>query len=386
MIRLIKQSHNPVNFTVIFLFTNHIKNYTAEFNYHWLTSSCIKNFFVLFIIWYIGIALYFSAGSIITISSGYFTLQSAIKYYSIESWQNFLLFYTAAYWLIPVYFLKRKYFEFVCYSILLLVAYSVVGYLSNNTFYAVNFSFINGKANAGFSPWNFLGNQFMAGLQFIFIAASFRLVLDYFFKEKRDTILLKEKNEAELSFLRTQINPHVLFNALNNIYSLAQKKSDLAPHAILNLSIIMRHILYEKEDADQKVMLDSEIELLENFLDLQRLRFTDELFIDFIVSGKTAEKKIAPLLLLPFLENAFKHGVVNDPDIPLEIHLWAENERLHFMVRNKKRTNKEDNVPGGIGLKNVTKRLNLIYPDNHQLIIEEDEIIYKVLLIISFYD
>jgi len=197
---------------------------------------------------------------------------------------------------------------------------------------------------------------------------------DFWIKsEKEKNVLQKEVFDAELNLLKNQVNPHFLFNTLNNIYSLSFKKSDKAPESILKLSSLMRYML--KDSSEKKVLLSKELDYIKDFIDLQRLRYPNGGHINFLVSSDKETYEIAPLLLIPFIENGFKHGETNNPDFPLQISIAAENGRLQLFVKNiKAKGNKDES--NGIGLVNVQKRLALLYPDSHELSIKEDEVNY----------
>ena len=217
----------------------------------------------------------------------------------------------------------------------------------------------------------------------IFMAFGYVMLIQWFLQEGIRRRLESEKLTAELSFLKMQINPHFLFNTLNNIYSLSLKKSDNTPDSILKLSDMMRYMLYEKEDAEYHVPLNKEIKYLENFIALQKLRYSGEMHMSFEIKGDTANQKICPLILVPFVENAFKHGVLNDAANPLSIQLTAAaDNKLIFEIRNKINNNNKD-LNGGIGLVNVKKRLELLYPGRHQLETTETKTHYNAFLTLT---
>ena len=177
--------------------------------------------------------------------------------------------------------------------------------------------------------------------------------------------------ETELKFLRTQIQPHFFFNTLNNIYSLTLKKSDQAPEIILKLSDLMSYMLYES--TAPLVPLSKEIDYLRNYLDVEQLRFGNRLTISFTIEGLTAGIQIPPMILILFLENSFKHGVKNNiSDIALTIRLRVEADYLVFHVENPVTEEEKDPHAKGIGLKNVRRRLELLYGDRHTLDIREE--------------
>jgi two-component system LytT family sensor kinase len=203
----------------------------------------------------------------------------------------------------------------------------------------------------------------------------------------KDSILnqqwMKEKEkhylETELKFLRSQIHPHFFFNTLNNIYSLTLKKSDEAPGIILKLSDLMSYMLYESNVP--LVPLSKEVDYLQNYLDVEQLRFGQRLSVAFTREGFKEEVNIPPMILILFLENSFKHGVKNNiSKIHIDISLKIDTEFLYFRVDNPVT---EDEAPAeskGIGLKNVRRRLDLLYGDNYTLDIRVDEGIFSVSL------
>ncbi len=190
----------------------------------------------------------------------------------------------------------------------------------------------------------------------------------------------KEKLSLELNSLKMQINPHFLFNSLNSIYSLAMKKSERTPSVILELSSLLRYMIYEV--SDEKVMLSKEIESLQNYLDLQRLRVSENVRIDMSIEGEVADQKISPLLFFPLVENSFKHGLKSETDKYVDIQLALKSHKIAFRIKNDKGNldDPEDKKYGGIGLENVKKRLELIYGDQASFEVDEDESSFEVSL------
>jgi LytS/YehU family sensor histidine kinase len=175
---------------------------------------------------------------------------------------------------------------------------------------------------------------------------------------------------AKLQTLKYQINPHFLFNSLNFLYAQAIPLSDNLSRATMLLSEIMRYGLQQNDET--KVALENEIKHLENFVEFNRLRFSNRLQIDFTIDGSTAFRRIMPLLLITFVENSFKYGELHDANNPLKIHLKIDSRILYFEVRNKKRNGPKENSTG-IGLGNIKNRLDLAYPNNHSLEIIDEE-------------
>jgi two-component system, LytTR family, sensor kinase len=216
-------------------------------------------------------------------------------------------------------------------------------------------------------------------------STSYRLMSDYIAEAGMRQEIENERLKSELAFLRSQISPHFMFNVLNSIVSLARKKSELVEPVTLKLSELMRYMLYESDD--RKVSLEREIEYLKSYIDLQRLRFGDSIQITLITPSEVFGQSIEPMLLIPFVENAFKHGtgLVADPVITIE--MATTQNTFSFMVINKIAPffEKKDNN-SGIGLSNVKRRLSLLYPQNHTLKIEEKDGMFKTLLRINFQD
>ncbi len=213
----------------------------------------------------------------------------------------------------------------------------------------------------------FLGSM-LTNVLFLFLSTALKFSVDWFLNERIQRNLENQRLSAELAFLKSQINPHFLFNSLNSIYSLAYQKSDTTPEAILKLSEIMRYMLYESNDG--KVDLARELQYLQNYIDLQKIRFGSKAFVDFKITGEVGAQKIVPLLLIAFIENAFKHGVANDPSAPLRLLINLDGVNLYFYTENKKHMNNRD-MEGGIGLQNVKRRLDLLYPGKYKLDIQD---------------
>jgi two-component system LytT family sensor kinase len=171
-----------------------------------------------------------------------------------------------------------------------------------------------------------------------------------------------------------------LFNTINDIYSLTYQKSEQAPEALLKLSVMLRYML---RDGNENFMpLNREVEYLENVIALQRISAKGMAYINFTQEGYMGDQPIASLLFIAFVENAFKHGVLTDPQTPVNIYLHADNAGVIFNVSNKKNLGYKDSK-GGIGLSNVQRRLQLMYPDKHQLTITNNADLYQVNLILK---
>ncbi|SEI96884.1 Histidine kinase [Dyadobacter koreensis] len=180
----------------------------------------------------------------------------------------------------------------------------------------------------------------------------------------------QEKLHTELSYLKAQINPHFLFNTLNSIYSLAIEKSDRTADAVVMLSSLMRYVI--RDASENMVPLNKEIEYIQNYVSLQKFRLDDTVVINFQTEGAVVNQKIAPLILISFIENAFKYGVNPEHPSLIEISLTSKNDSLNLYVSNNKVRfgSQEADSSGGIGLRNTKARLQLLYPARHQLSIQ----------------
>lgn len=205
---------------------------------------------------------------------------------------------------------------------------------------------------------------------FVFISVVFLAVLLKIRQKMRN--MEEEKVNAELSYLKSQINPHFLFNTLNSIYSLAIEKSDYTATAIVKLSGMMRYVLHKS--SEEFVSLEEEINYISAYIDMQRLRFGDTFMLSYAVEGDIHSKKIAPLILIPFIENAFKHGVNAEENSCILIHIEVTDNELNFTVDNKKvKTTNDPKTRSGLGIENTKSRLNHIYPQKYSLVINEED-------------
>ncbi|SFW51986.1 sensor histidine kinase [Chitinophaga sancti] len=209
-----------------------------------------------------------------------------------------------------------------------------------------------------------------AALLMLFMSGFIKIAQEWFKSEQQREALKLENLNAELKFLKSQINPHFLFNCLNTIYSLAHKHSVQTEHAIIKLSTIMRYMIYESNE--DKVQLQQELQYLEDYIDIQRLRLPEDIVVEYAVQGSPAGLRIEPMLLVPFVENAFKHGISYAEPSFIAIAVAIERNQVRLVVENavfKQRVAEK----GGIGLQNVKKRLDLLYTEDHELEITEAE-------------
>lgn len=204
------------------------------------------------------------------------------------------------------------------------------------------------------------------------------IIGDYRKKQKQNEQLIMAKAGMEIQLLKSQLQPHFLFNSLNNIYSLALMKSDMTADSILKLTELLDFLVY-RANMD-KVTLSKEVHLLRNYIDLEKLRYGDKLNVEEHQDVANDELLVAPLILLPFAENCFKHGGTGKDGIfHIQMTLQANEQELIFVVTNSKRSNREKTpMQGGVGLENIQQRLTLLYPKRHELIITDTQDTYRV--------
>ncbi len=277
-----------------------------------------------------------------------------------------VLVYSNLIWLYPKFF-KKKYY--ILYTICLITFTFLAGFLNTKLeFWIIEMRGLNGD-------WDnhFFVKQLIMALRYVLTAFLLQITVDFYEQKEKLKRIELEKTISELNFLKAQINPHFLFNTLNNLYALIIEKSDKSGECVLKLADILKYILAEgKED---KVSLKKELLLLENYIELEKLRKPDA-DVTFTNQCANENQQITPLLLLPFVENAFKHG----------LNTVSKNGFIHLTIKSKEKTFElsiENNIPPtsnaqaveshGIGIENVKKRLELLYPNHYKLNIERKE-------------
>ncbi|WP_167459539.1 sensor histidine kinase [Pedobacter jejuensis] len=293
------------------------------------------------------------------------TLKDYLLSFGVMGVINVSIFYINYIILIPEFIKKSKKYRLFIISFILLIAAAtliktVIAVLNPEELLKYK---MDGKVGE-FSVNMYAVNTVFSNGFFLVSSSIISFVIDWFATERIQRNLESERREMELQFLKSQLNPHFLFNSLNNIYSLAYQKSDKTADAIMKLSEIMRYMIYESNTPT--VSLSKEVDYLKSYIELQKIRFKDGAYVEMTLSGEIDDQKIVPLMLISFVENAFKHGVVTDPSEPVKIDIIANQKILHFSVINKKNNQNKD-AQGGVGLPNVERRLQLIYPDRYKL-------------------
>lgn len=228
--------------------------------------------------------------------------------------------------------------------------------------------------------WNFFLVTFLAVLFSVVLIMVLKLLKNWYDEEQAKRQLLQVNLETELKFLKSQINPHFLFNSLNNLYALTLKKSDDAPEVVLRLSNILRYVLYETGGGE--VPLEKEVQYLRDYIDLEKIRLGNRVDIRFETEGEISGKVIEPMLFLTFVENSFKHGAANAISNGwVDIRLATTPGEISFRIANSKDRAHMDEIksyPGGIGLENLQKRLDILYPGKYEMDLSETEKEFKV--------
>lgn len=278
--------------------------------------------------------------------------------------------YLLIYWILPKFMFTRRYLLFSVLMVLHAIAYGL----------SIQFvlELLRGSGQILFPPFvrsMVLNYQIPATAMAIYMFKRWHIV------QQNILNLENEKLEAELKFLKSQIHPHFLFNTLNNLYALTLQKSDKAPDVVLQISNLLEFTLYSEKK--KEVELQEEVKLLKGYIDLEVLRFGKRLRIDQDISDDLDGLMIAPLILLPFVENSFKHGASRDAQSPyINISLRVDENRLTFMISNSfiSEPDRKETYNERIGLKNVRRRLELIYPGRHELEISQEQDVFKVCL------
>lgn len=315
-----------------------------------------------------------------------------LPYSMVESaiylWAHIFLAYTLMYFVLPRYLLKNKY---IATGIWVLVLFVATGAISS----VISLYIVDPVRNLVLPDYLqplqrprphtfYLGllAGLRGGITIGGMAAAIKLMKHWYIKEQRNLQLQKENAEAQLQLLKAQVHPHFLFNTLNNIYAHTQNVAPVASQLVMGLSDMLRFMLYECNQP--LVPLSKELAMIRDYISLEKIRYDDQFDIHIDTPTETGDLHIAPLLLLPLVENCFKHGTSNmleQPWLNLQIHLKDQVMEMRLM-NGKARTPREDSG-FGIGIQNVRKRLDLLYPGRHGLKIINEEEVFVVILSIT---
>jgi hypothetical protein len=288
-----------------------------------------------------------------------------IEYLIVISFINVLNFYSCYFFISSIILKKNKPFSWLWILLPFLVFFTWARMLTD---YGIEM-WIGGWASPAM-PWYVVGiKHFINTLIFTVISVLISFFVGWVKTQQQKNELIRQTQQAELALLRSQINPHFLFNTLNNLYSLVYRKSDEAPGALMKLSEILRYMLYDANE--EKVLLEKEVTYIKSYIELQQLRLSKPDFIKLTIEGDPGNRTIPPMLLITFIENAFKHGNKSVESPGIVIHLQNSTDEFIFEVSSYLVEGSAQNKDpySGIGLQNVRRRLELSYPGKHDLLI-----------------
>lgn len=293
---------------------------------------------------------------------------------AIHIFPAMILSYATYFYLLPNFLFKKRVALFVVTFItaLVLIVYSRI---QLERLVVDGFTFTEAYL---YRP-RFTVQTFFSYLSIVLFVSLLRFAVDWFDLQATRKEIEKEKLTAELNFLKAQVNPHFLFNTLNNLYYLAYSKSENTTEVIEKLSQMMRYMIYDSNYP--KVQLSKEIDYMQNYISLEKLRLGDKVNIQFVIEGEVDTIQITPFILLTFLENAFKHGVSNTAQQSfINVSLTCASNQLQFKVMNSRPPAPKAEEKSGIGLQNVRRRLELSYPGHHRLDMNYSSTEYRVQL------
>jgi two-component system LytT family sensor kinase len=308
--------------------------------------------------------------------NGFTTVSGSFGYaYAYGLFFNAFLFYAQVFWLFPKMYIqdKKKLFYVVSFFIIFLISI-VETYFD---FLLLNFYGIHSEQIDG----SFYSNSL---IHIVYSIAGFYYIMKFEYKksEKLNQALVEENYKTELKYLKAQLNPHFLFNGINSVYHLIGKNDALAKETLLQFSGLLRYQLYE---SNTHILLDKELDYVLKYIKIEETRRGSDIRLNYDIQSQSPKLKIAPLLLIPFIENAFKHfsNHIDSNANTIKIKIEEAERKLHLIVVNSYDEATYENRVGGIGLVNVKKRLSLLYPDKHQLDIKKNKGNHIVNLYIS---
>ncbi len=301
----------------------------------------------------------------------------SLKSNLVEFPLHLIIVYFNIYYLIPKYLLRSKYLKYIVFLILSLGMHYIIRSGLNYWLVTEN---IWPEAQGENQPFGFnhiiavtLGELYVLGL-----TSSIKFSVDFILERSKNQQLKALHYKTELQYLKAQIQPHFFFNTLNSLYALTLHKSSKASEVVVKLSQFMSYIIYDANK--KKVFLLQEIRYIDNYIDLENIRYGDLINTEVNIIGNIDNIEVTPLLFLPFIENAFKHGFKNNGQMDLKVFFEAEDKTLTFISENSYDPKTLSKFKNGIGIKNVIRRLDLLYGKNYELKIETTDEIYKVTL------
>jgi uncharacterized membrane-anchored protein YhcB (DUF1043 family) len=362
--------------------TVHMQKYPFIFSDEW--QYRIRRHTAFWAFWWLFQGFLYSFMAINSIGSYFARLPVSMFESFVFMFNHMFLAYSLMYFVIPGFLLKQRYWH--------TAAWTVILFLLTATFSVLLGRLIIDPLRHSMAGDNYAGPPLRSSVNFFLsllaglrggitiggIAAAIKLMKYWYVKEQRNLQLQKENAESQLQLLKAQVHPHFLFNTLNNIYSFTQNTSPVAAKMVAGLSDMLRFMLYECNQ--RAVPLYKELKMVQDYISLEQIRYGNKLDIHLDIPEKTNDLYIAPLLLLPLVENCFKHGTSNMLEQPwISLQITLNNKEMHMKLINGKAS--EENIQQkktGIGIANVEKRLTLIYPENHELIITSDADVFVV--------
>ncbi|PSL48393.1 histidine kinase [Chitinophaga niastensis] len=348
----------------------------------------IKQFFLLLLLW---MAIVYGMELMITANPKYLVLRYSNINNGFFGLLNFLQFYIYVRWIIPLFIKERHWRKLLWQLLPVFIGFILLKYFFARWIFAKDILYTgyrldritHSRIDLYTTFGEYVVNALWKGIIIVLMAFAYQFFMLWLQEDRRRAQLQQQKAQAESGFLKMQLNSHFLINSLNSIYSLALMGAPEVVTANKTLTALLAYMVEQPSDIDYRSPMKEEICYLQDFVQLQRLRTGCDECILFSVPALLPEKNIAPLLLVPFVENAFKHGITNQPEKAVTITLQCDAQRLVFRVHNFKGNYHKDKT-GGIGLNNVRKRLQLIYPGQHQLDITETEQEYYCNLVVNW--
>jgi len=287
--------------------------------------------------------------------------------------------YAVLYWLLPKYLVEQRYIEFFVWMAILYILLNIL-LLTFIGWYYLNLSW---EATVGQIGSVFVNQTMSGALPICLLLAAYKMIKIWYKKDEERALLTIGNTHAELLLLKAQVHPHFLFNTLNNIYSYTLDRSPVAGELLGKLSHILRYMTKECEAS--RVSVESELKMIQDYLELERVRYGPRLQLEVEMAGDTHRSLIAPLLMIPFVENSFKHGASKMLKHPwIKVGVTLKDQRLYFHVSNSRPPPAQITNRSGLGLKNVQRRLQLLYPGAHSLDIKSDDDSFSVDLMVEF--
>ncbi|PKV50302.1 histidine kinase [Aquimarina sp. MAR_2010_214] len=301
----------------------------------------------------------------------------SLKSNLVEFPLHIILVYFNIYFLVPKYIFKKKY---VYYVVFLCLSLGVHYMFRSGLNLLLVTEDIWPEVEGRLAPFGFnhivavaIGELYVVGL-----TSAIKYTVDFLIMQNKNRDLSELQYKTELKYLKAQIQPHFFFNTLNSLYALTIKKSDLAPNLVLKLSNFMRYVIYDT--SKKKLPLLQEIDHIDNYIELEKMRYGDRVDSSVDINGNIDDVKVVPMLFLPFIENAFKHGLKNNDRMELLISFERFENELIFISKNNYEEESETKQLNGIGIKNVKRRLEILYPRKYTLNIAQKNNEYSILL------